>query len=97
MPLCRWVTALCTLTVCSFAISSRADGLTQTSLAGRTQQVSIDASGIQKDDSQLTVVEANGDDSAPLVDTAAKKKKNTNSFWSKLVHPSKWFSSSKKK
>lgn len=34
---------------------------------------------------------------APIVETASKKKKPAPSFWSRMVHPSQWFSSSKSK
>ena len=52
--------------------------------------------GVQKDDSSLTVVEADRPQDQPMVDVANKKKKSS-SFWTKLWHPTQWFSTSKKK
>jgi hypothetical protein len=51
---------------------------------------------VQKDDSNLTVVEADRPQDEPMVDVANKKKKSP-SFWTKLWHPTQWFSTSKKK
>ena len=38
-----------------------------------------------------------GEIAAPIVDAASKKKKPAPSFWNRLVHPTQWFGSSKKK
>ncbi len=97
MSLRRWLAAPCTLLGLSVAILSRADGLTSMPFAASAvQEASADSAGVQKDDSQLTVVQAETDGYAPIVDTAAIKKKK--SFWSnKMFHPTQWFSSSKKK
>jgi hypothetical protein len=34
---------------------------------------------------------------APIVEAASKKKKPAPSVWSRMMHPTQWFSSSKKK
>ncbi len=34
---------------------------------------------------------------APIVETASKKKKPAPSVWSRMMHPTQWFSSSKSK
>ena len=86
MILRRWVAPICVLVLSTFATSSRGDN--SSTLAHS------DSAAVQKDDSHLTVVEAGNSDDTPILDTATKKKKATNSVWSKLAHPSKWFSSS---
>jgi len=92
MILRRWVTPLCVLALSTFATSSRGDN--SSTLAPLAHS---DSAAVQKDDSHLTVVESGNSDDTPILDTATKKKKATNSVWSKLAHPSKWFTSSKKK
>jgi hypothetical protein len=88
MILRRWVAPLCVLALSVFATSSRAEN--SPSLAPLAHS---DPAAVQKDDSHLTVVEAGNSDDTPILDTASKKKKPV-SFWSKLSHPTKWFSSS---
>lgn len=92
MILRRLLAPLCVLTLSVFATSSRGENL-----SSLTPLAHSDSAAVEKDDSHLTVVEAGNSDDTPILDTAAKKKKATNSFWSKLAHPSKWFSSSPKK
>ncbi|HTQ40245.1 MAG TPA: hypothetical protein VMJ32_14555 [Pirellulales bacterium] len=97
MSMRRMLGAVCLLAVLSVGVSAWSQGLPWLPLAaGSQQQTSTnDARGVQKDDSQLTVVEANADEAPPMVDTASKKKKS--SFWNnKIFHPSQWFSKSKK-
>jgi hypothetical protein len=98
MSLRRWVAAFFALVVLSISVPTWGEGWAWLPFAAGSQQVaSADTSGVQKDDSQLTVVDARADGAAPIVETATKKKKSS-SFWSsKIFHPTQWFGSSKKK
>jgi hypothetical protein len=86
----------CLLAILSIGIPAYAQGVSWLpSASSSKQEASADAAqGVQKDDSQLTVVNASPDDNASIVDTAAKKKKK--SFWdNKVFHPTQWFSKKK--
>jgi hypothetical protein len=76
------------------AVFVKAEGWTPHPFASQTQS-EPEGTAVHKDDSQLWVVERPTQDGTPIVDTATKKKKP--SAWSKVWHPSQWFSSSKKK
>jgi len=96
MSLRRWVTVLAALLISGVAILSHAEGVSTAPSSVRSALFGPSDRGVQKDDSNLTVVEASADGTAPVIDTATKKKKP--SFWdNKIFHPTKWFSSSKKK
>jgi len=93
MSLRRWLTVICTVVISSVVIVGRGEARAEAPFALSAKQ---DA-GVLKSDSQLTVVEAEDSGDAPIVDTAAKKKKSS-SFWNnKVFHPTQWFGSSKKK
>jgi len=77
------------------AVFVKAEGWTPRPFASQTQS-EPEGPAVQNDDSQLWVVERPAQGGAPIVDTAAKSKKKP-SAWSKVWHPSQWFSSSKKK
>jgi hypothetical protein len=87
---------LCALSVglVGGAVLVQAEGWTPRPFASQTQS-EPEGPAVQKDDSQLWVVERPMQSGTPIVDTAAKKKKP--SAWNKVWHPSQWFSSSKKK
>jgi hypothetical protein len=89
MILRRWVATLSVLVVSVIAAPSRGEN--------SAPLAHSDSAAVQKDDSHLTVVEAGNSDDTPILDTSTKKKKASPSVWSKLAHPSKWFSSSPKK
>ena len=92
MSLRRWLTVICTLVISSVVIVGRGEVRAEAPFALSAKQ---DA-GVLKSDSRLTVVEAEDSGDAPIVDTAAKKKKS--SFWNnKVFHPTQWFGNSKKK
>ena len=97
MSLRRWVAAFCALVVLSVAVPTWGEGSSWLSFAGGSQQeTSSDAVAVQKDDSQLAVIDARSDGAAPIVDTATNKLKKK-SFWNnKIFHPTQWFSKSKK-
>jgi hypothetical protein len=96
MSLRRWVAAFAALLISGVAIFSHAEGLSN-SASTRTALFGPSDRAVQKDDSNLTVVEAATEGTPPVIDTATKKKKPP-SFWdNKIFHPTKWFSSSKKK
>ncbi|HEY2827736.1 MAG TPA: hypothetical protein VGJ04_09075 [Pirellulales bacterium] len=97
MSLRRWAIALSILMVLSVIIPAWGEGATSSQWAAVSPAEAASHSEVQKDDSQLTVIETQADYGTPIVDTAAKKKKASNSIWNKMMHPSKWFSSSKKK
>ena len=97
MSMRRNVGAVCLLAILSIAVPSWGQTGSWWPFANSAQQQAAtdSAPGVQKDDSQLTVVEANADENAPLVDTANKAKKK-NSFWNnKVFHPTQWFKSKK--
>ncbi len=97
MSLRRMLSALCLLAVLGITVPTWGEGWAWLSPATNSQQQtsaaapqSVQKEGVQKDDSQLTVVNAKADDDSSIVDTAVKKKK---SFWdNKVFHPTKWFS-----
>jgi hypothetical protein len=98
MSLRRSLAAICAVAVLGFASLTLADGWSlwpSSSAIKPTAQQSTAAdssAGVKKDDSQLTIVDAQDDGSAPIVDTAKKsKKKTTTSAWSKMFHPTQWF------
>jgi hypothetical protein len=97
MSLRRLLTVICTVVFAGIAIPGHGEARAEAPVVWSAKPESAaDHAGVLKSDSQLTVVEAEDDAVAPIVDTAAKKKKS--SFWSnKMFHPTQWFSSSKKK
>jgi hypothetical protein len=76
-----------------------ADGFGWSPAAAPNQQISsVPKSSVQKDDSNLTVVQADSAQDQPIVEVVNKpKSKKSSSFWTKVWHPTQWFSSSKKK
>jgi hypothetical protein len=95
MSLRRILRAICVSAVVTISIPAGGQGWSEPSYAGEPpQNLIIDpVPGVQKDDSQLTVVSAKPDDNASIVDTAIKKKKT---FWdNKVFHPTQWFSKKK--
>ncbi len=95
MSLRRWVAAFAALLISSIALFSHAEGLSN-SASTRSALFEPSDHAVQKDDSNLTVVEAAADGTPPVIDTATKKKKPP-SFWdNKVFHPTKWFSWKKK-
>ena len=97
MSLRRWLTVICTVVISSVVIVGKGEARAEAPFVlSAKQDAAADDAGVLKSDSQLTVVEAEDSGDAPIVDTAAKKKKS--SFWSnKMFHPTQWFGSSKKK
>ncbi len=89
---------ICTSAILCAASSVRADGWAPNLFASpdARQQAADDAAAVQKDDSQLWVVE-HPNTGAPIVDVANRKKKQQPSFWNRMWHPTQWFGSSKKK
>ncbi len=69
-----------------------ADGFGSSPAANQNHPVSSAPakSSMQKDDSNMTVVQANPAHDEPVIEVANKKKKST-SFWTKLWHPTQWF------
>src|SRR5262249_15228021 len=60
-------------------------------------QASNSANSVKLDDSNLTVVGAQADGDSPIVEVVNKPKTKKPSVWSRMMHPSQWFSSSKPK
>ncbi len=88
-----------TLLALGIAIGARAEGWSWATLAPHSaSQSGESAPGVKKDDSQLTVVgeQANSDNDFVLDTASNKLKRKSPSFWTKLMHPSMWFSKSKK-
>ncbi|HEY2883224.1 MAG TPA: hypothetical protein VGJ15_12340 [Pirellulales bacterium] len=86
--------------VCSLALASTlpalADAPAWMPFASSNQSSADNSAGMKQDDSEIIVVrKGDPDPTAPIVDTATKKKPQT--FWTKLWHPTTWFASSKKK
>jgi hypothetical protein len=98
MKMRRFCVAVCALFVGGSSLTARADGWAPNLFASpeARQQAAEDASAVQMDDSQLWVVER-PNTGAPIVDVANKKKKAPPSFWSRMMHPTQWFSSGSKK
>ena len=88
---------LCALSVglVGSAVLVQAEGWTPRPFASQVQ-TEPEGPAVQKDDSQLWVVERPAQGGAPIVDTATKAKKKPSAL-NRLWHPSQWFSSSKKK
>ncbi len=96
MRLPRIYGALCALVIASSTIVVRAEGFAPLVFPSQEarQEAADDASAVQKDDSQLWVVER-PNTGAPIVDVANRKKKQQPSFWSRMMHPTQWFGKKK--
>ncbi len=101
MSLRRTFAAVCAVALGSAAILTPVDGWGRGSSAPQSQApLWSGGNAVTKDGSQMTVVGGNLDRDIPIVDLANNsklKKKPAPSFWSRLVHPSQWFSGSKSK
>lgn len=73
MSLRRWVAAFAALLISSVAIFSHAEGVSN-SASTRSALFGPSDHAVQKDNSNLTVVEAAADGTPPVVDTATKKR-----------------------
>ncbi len=103
MSLGRIFAAVCAAALGCMALLTPADSWARGSGPALSQAPpwSNGGAAVTKDGSQMTVVGGNDlDRDIPLVDVASNsklKKKPPPSFWSRLRHPSQWFSSSKSK
>jgi hypothetical protein len=97
MSMLRRLSFICTLLfVNSVLVAQGAGWLSKTPANQNEPSNLVDLSGASLSGHSATTQPT--DLSFPLVDTASKsKKKPAPSFWSRMVHPTQWFSSSKKK
>ena len=99
MKLRRFMLGFVSTGILASAALVQAEGWTPRPFASQVQdqQSANEPAPVQKDDSQLRVVER-PTFAPPIVDVAGKtKRKSAPSAWSKIWRPSQWFSSSKSK
>ena len=97
MSMRRKLGAACAVVLIGVAVPSWGQGWAWLPFgAGSKQEATSENGAVQKDDSNLTVVDSRADSDVPTVDTATKKKKSSSVWNNKIFHPTQWFSSKKK-